>query len=262
VKSDWIVIGKRGFIGSHFCHAFPGALAIDRSHLDLCNPSIHFSTQGYRYGLIAAGVGNPRKCEQDEHASYLCNVEGTLKLGKELLKRKIIPIFLSTDYIFDDFLKKAPLNAYGRQKLELEQKACALDALVVRLSKVYSLEKGDGTLFDEMAAKLTVGEVVFAARDQVFAPVFIGDVISQIISHLRAGIRGIVNVVGPSYASRFEMARTLAEKLKVNTELVRAISLDELKDGVQRPKFLKLCSDYPALSWVEGVERVVKAYAQ
>jgi dTDP-4-dehydrorhamnose reductase len=168
---------------------------------------------------------------------------------------------LSTDYVFDDFLNEAPLNAYGRQKLELEQRACALDALVVRLSKVYSLEKGDGTLFDEMAAKLTVGEMVFAAHDQVFAPVFIGDVIGQIISLLHAGVRGIVNVVGPGFASRFEMARTLAEKLMINRELVRAISLDELKDGVQRPKFLKLCSNYPALSWIEGVEHVVKAYA-
>jgi dTDP-4-dehydrorhamnose reductase len=257
-----IVIGSGGFIGSHFCRAFPDALAVGRSQLDLCKPQLCFPTAGYRYALIAAGVGNPRKCEEDPDTSYQCNVEGTLILGKELLKRGIIPIFISTDYVFDDTLKVSPLNTYGRQKAELERQASQLDALVIRLSKVYGIEKGDGTLFDEMAAKLIRQEPILAARDQVFAPIFIGDVISQVGSLLDNGARGVVNVVGPCYASRLEMGRTLAEKLGVDTQLVKEISLDELKDNVCRPKFLKLSSCFFAIPWREGIERVVQAYAQ
>jgi len=257
-----IIIGSNGFIGRNFSRAFPDALAVGRNSLDLYQPNIQFTTQGRSYALIAAGIGNPRKCEVDPHYSYQCNVVGTLKLGKELSERGIIPIFFSSDYVFDDVLRIAPLNTYGRQKAELEAGASQMDALVIRLSKVYGIEKGDGTLFDEMAAKLIRGESILAARDQIFAPIFVGDVIRQIMTCVETGKRGIVNCVGSRSASRLEMARCLAEVLQAKENLVKEISLDELKDGVKRPKYLKLSSDFPTLSWEEGVKLVGKAYAQ
>ena len=257
-----IIIGSQGFIGSHFCQALPNAFQIDRSQLDLCRPQFNFSLRDYRYALITAGVGNPRKCEEDPQGSYRCNVEGSIEVGKELLKRGIIPIFFSSDYVFDDALNKSPLNEYGRQKAELEREASKLDALVVRLSKVYGLKKGDGSLFDEMAEKLTAGQQIRAARDQIFAPIYIGDVICQVLSLLEKEIRGIENVVGPSFASRLEMAQKVAETLAVKRTLVKEISLDDLNDGVQRPKFLKIESSVPGLSWQEGIQRMVEAYAQ
>ena len=255
-----IVIGSRGFIGSHFCRAFPDALKVDRSQLDLSKPDVNFSTAGYECALIAAGIGDPRLCEEDPITTYRCNVSGTVKLGKELLKRGILPIFLSTDYVFDDRLNIAPLNAYGRQKAELEREVSSLDALVIRLSKVYGVEKGDGTLFDAMAAQLRRGSKIRAAKDQVFAPIFVKDVVQHVSSLIEKGARGCVNLVGASYASRLEMARRMAERLGVTQELVQEISLDELQDGVQRPKFLKIASCFPSKSWQEGVEQLVKAY--
>ena len=256
-----IVIGSKGFIGSHFCRAFPEALAVDRSMLDLCNPQICFATHKRRFALIAAGMANPKACEANPQFSHRCNVIGTLKLGKELCERGIIPIFFSTDYVFDDALMIAPLNRYGEQKAELEAEASHLDALILRLSKVYGVEKGDGSLFDEMAARLTRGEAILAAHDQVFAPIFIDDVIRHTMAFLKAGKRGIVNLVGPSFAPRLEMARKLAAELKVEKALVKAMSLDDLLDGVKRPKFLKLTSNLTSLRWEKGVQRMVNAYA-
>jgi dTDP-4-dehydrorhamnose reductase len=261
VEKRLIIVGSGGFIGSHFCRACPAALAIGRSQLDLAKPEITFPTEGYRYAIIAAGISNPKRCETDPEGTYRCNVEGTLRLGKELLKRGITPIFFSTDYVFDDTLKRAPMNEYGKQKLELEEQASRLGALTIRLSKVYGIEKGDQTLFDEMAAKLKGGKAILAARDQIFAPVFVGDVISQTLSCAQ-GKRGVVSVVGPRYASRLEMAKKMGERLGVKEELIQEIGLDDLRDGVQRPKFLKLSSSIPSLSWEEGIEQVVKAYAQ
>jgi hypothetical protein len=57
------------------------------------------------------------------------------------------------------------------------------------------------------------------------------------------------------------MANLMALKLGVNLELVTKISLDDLYDGVRRPKNLALKSDFPALAWQEGIERIVQAYA-
>ena len=257
-----IVIGSGGFVGSRFCRVFPEALAIGRTQLDLCDPKITFSTEGRRYAVIAAGMGNPRACEADPDKSYLCNVKGTLTLGKELLKRGILPIFFSTDYVLDDTLNVSPMNIYGLHKAELEKEGEKMGALVIRLSKVYGIEKGDGTLFDEMAALLKQGKPVLAARDQVFAPVFVGDVVRQVMDAAHKGVRGVVTLAGPAYASRLAMARLMAEKLGARQELVTEISLDDLKDGVRRPKRLALQGDFTALTWQEGIEQVVQAYAE
>ena len=261
VHAELMIIGSSGFLGSHFCRVFPEALSVRRSQLDLVDPVMNFSTVGKRYAIITAGIGNPQQCEAHPEMSYRCNVTGTLNLGKELLKRGILPIFFSTDYVFDDALNIAPLNTYGRQKAELEEQGASLGALVIRLSKVYGVDKGDGTLFDEMAARFKAGKQVHAARDQIFAPVYVGDVVRQVVQWAQKGVRGVVTCTGPTYATRLEMARLMAQKLKVGQGLIAEISLDDLKDGVRRPKRLALRSDFQALDWQEGIERVVQAYA-
>ena len=256
-----IVIGCNGFIGRHFCRACPQALSLDRSHVDLRDPHLPISVEGYSYALIAGGVSNPKLCEKDPIASYRTNVEGPLKLGKELLKKGVLPIFFSTDYVLNDRLELSPLNIYGKQKLELEREAEKLDTLVIRLSKVYGIEKGDGTLFDEMARELVLGREIRAARDQVFAPVFVGDVVQRVLYLVEKGVRGIVSVVGPQFATRLAMAQKMAMRLGAPQRLVKEISLDDLNDGVCRPKNLALSGDFAALHWKEGMERVVNNYA-
>lgn len=255
-----LIIGSKGFIGRHFCRAFPDALGLDRNQIDLCDPQFNIPDGQYHYALITAGMGNPRACAQNPQLSYTCNVTGTLKLGKELLKRGIRPIFFSSDYVLNDTLQVGPLNLYGEQKRELEEQAATMDALVIRLSKVYGLEKGDGTLFDEMAQQIVVGRKIQVAHDQIFAPIYVGDLVQRVIFLLQQGTRGLVTLAGPSFASRFEMAERLCHRLGTKKDLLQKISLDDLGDGIKRPKRLALTGDFPALTWEEGLEKVVKNY--
>lgn len=255
-----IIIGSDGFIGRHFARAFPDAFSVNRTMLDLLNPKITFPVEGYRYALIAAGISNPAGCELEPEKSYACNVTGTLALGKELRKRGVIPIFCSSDYVFDERLAIMPLNAYGRQKAELEKKGVEMDALVLRLSKVYGIEKNDRTLFDEMASTLDQRKLIRAAKDQIFPPIFIGDVIQQVRSLIEKQMRGVQQISGPSFASRYEMALLLAKKMGVETNLVKPIEIDEIEDGVKRPRQLRISSSWPGMQWEEGIERVAKNY--
>jgi dTDP-4-dehydrorhamnose reductase len=262
VTAKFVVFGSKGFIGRHFCCAFPEALGVDRRDLDLCNPRLSISLEGYHYALIAAGIADPKKCIEYPIQSYACNVRGTLQLGKELLKRGILPILLSSDYVLNDELEVAPLNLYGEQKWELEQEGVAMDALVIRLSKVYGIEKGDRTLFDAMAHDLVRGKSIKAAYDQIFAPIYIGDLIKRLLFLLEQKFRGLISITGPTFASRLEMAEFLADKLGVSPSLIQKISLDDLQDGIRRPKRLTVTSDFPALCWQEGVEKMVASYAR
>jgi len=276
-----LVIGAQGFIGSHLYRYFssfdPETLGTHhRPHphyalLDLKAPSFDFSLKGYAYALITAGMGNPRLCEERAQESYLCNVESPLLLGRELIRQGVTPIFFSTDYVFGgsessytESSPTSPLNVYGRGKAELEKRAreeFADQCLIIRLSKVYGIEKGDGTLYDEMVTTLIKQRVLYAAKDQIFAPIFIQDLILAIVALLSSGKRGLFQCAGNLSASRYEMAVEVAKKLGCEIRSVRPISLDELEDGVLRPKKLILQSFWGRLPWKEAIQKIVDQYA-
>ena len=80
------------------------------------------------------------------------------------------------------------------------------------------------------------GQEVAAARDQVFGPVLVGDVVRAVLALQAAGVTGVVHVCGPEAWSRFDLARAVARALGVPPSLVRGISLDELNESFRRPK--------------------------
>ena len=165
-----------------------------------------------RAGALRAGPG----------LHPLRNVDGTLELARQLAGEGVVPVFFSTDLVFDgqdgryiDDAPTRPLNEYGAQKAEVEQRlpeVCGGRCLVIRLGKVFGLARGDGTLLDEMAGRLTKGQEVAAARDQVFSPVLVGDVVRAVLSLQAVGVTGVVNLQRPEVWSRFDLGRAVARR--------------------------------------------------
>jgi dTDP-4-dehydrorhamnose reductase len=254
-----MVIGGRGYLGRHLLRAYQGAdpdvpctdvAARERAHpLDLAAPDVRplrLGESGYEYAVIAAAVTGLARCEQERAYTRARNVDGTLELARQLAGEGVIPIFFSTDQVFDgrdghypDEAPANPLNEYGAQKAEVETRLpeiCGGRCLVVRLGKVFGLARGDGTLLDEMACRLTNGQDVAAARDQVFCPVLVGDMVRAVLALQVAGVTGVVNVCGSEAWSRFDLARAVSRALGAPPSLVRGISLDDLKESFRRPK--------------------------
>ena len=229
---------------------------------------------GIREAIIAAAVPRVDDCERDPVGSSRVNVAGTLELARRLSGRGIVPVFLSSDYVFAgtdpagyaDDSETNPTTEYGRQKAEVEAALAASGRpfTVLRLSKVFGLTRGDGTLLDEMAAKLTAGGIVSAATDQVFCPAWVGDVVRAAIAVQRAGLRGVVNLVPAEAWSRYDLAVELAKAVGARESQVRPISLDDLP-GVRRPKCTKLIPT-PAVPFAftpvrECIRRLAQEYA-
>jgi dTDP-4-dehydrorhamnose reductase len=148
-------------------------------------------------------------------------------------------VFDGQDGRYIDDAPTRPLNEYGAQKAEVEQRlpeVCGGRCLVIRLGKVFGLARGDGTLLDEMAGRLTKGQEVAAARDQVFSPVLVGDVVRAVLSLQAVGVTGVVNLSAPEVWSRFDLGRAVALALGAAPALVRGISLDDLKEPFRRAK--------------------------
>jgi dTDP-4-dehydrorhamnose reductase len=252
------VIGAGGFIGRHLLAAYqttdPDALGVDvvgpwPHLLDLAAPDIRplkLCASGYKYAVIAAAVPGLARCEKDKEYTRSRNVTGTLELARQLAEEGVTTVFFSSDAVFDgregsyqDDSPTNPLNEYGAQKAEVERRlpeVCQGRYLILRLGKVFGLIRADRTLLDEMAAHLTAGQQIAAARDQIFCPVLIGDVVRAVLALQAVGATGLFNVCGPEVWSRFDLAQALVRTLGAQSSLVKGISLDDLHEPFGRPK--------------------------
>lgn len=282
------IIGASGFLGKAFLDSrrqvYPDCIgtvkgASDPSRnlfsLNLLKPdmkSLGLSKSGHKEALILAAVTKIDKCEKEKKVTRMVNVDGTLEIIRQLTSEGIKPIFFSSDYIFDgkdgSYTDKSPANPiteYGRQKAEVEAKINAIthgNFLVVRLSKIFSVAKGDGTLLDEMANALASGGTVYTAFDQIFCPILISDVIKSVDWLQAKGSTGIVNVCSSENWSRYDLAVDLARSMGVSTDKVIKISLDDIMIKPKGPKNTSMLptsalnSCVPATSISSCVEQV------
>lgn len=247
------VIGRGGYIGRHMHMAYrrfhPGCVGTTHEEFDLETSDVHslrLKETGHNAVLIAAGLTRIQQCEEDQARSSRINVEGTWRLIEGLLAQGVLPIFLSSDYVFGqgdkedhaDDATPTPNTAYGRQKSEIEKalRESGRPFLVVRLSKVFDVRRGSGTLLDEAAQQLSADRPCSAAFDQVFCPTHIEDVVNGVVTLQKFRLRGVVNLASPESWSRYELMVELARRLGKSADLVRRISLDDVFRDPKRPK--------------------------
>jgi len=266
-----LIIGVDGLIGrgmyQHLSRQDPTLWASSRRqgsafhHLDLANLTppngSALYADGYRYALLAAGISRIAACEQNPEQSRQINVTGTLELASALSEVGIIPIVFSSDYVFDgqqapyhEQAKTCPLNVYGSQKarLELELPKVCREYLLLRLSKVYTRQMGDGSLLTEILGKLNQGQRLRIAKDQQFSPIWLADVVGAIEQLQLKQARGLYNLAGSQSFSRWEIAMMLAERCGLPTDLLAPIKLADLNEPFARPGNTSL-----TVSKLEGV---------
>lgn len=252
------IIGASGYIGHHLLNTyreeFPDTLGttfsqnvsdlnqFDIRKGDIENLALHKT--GHKAAIIAFAKSNISFCEREPSKAYDVNVEGTLNLIHKLTEMSINIIFLSSDYVFDgikgDFNDEdvsKPSTVYGQHKkiVENELHSLGTEHTVIRLSKVYGLQKGDNTILDEGANLLNTDKQILAATDQYFCPTYIGDVVKAIIAIQESDLRGTINLCSNEKWSRFEIFSMMARKMKKEDVLVKAINLHEINELKGRP---------------------------
>jgi dTDP-4-dehydrorhamnose reductase len=249
------VVGASGFVGRWLLAALrarhPDAMGTSHrgvgglAPLDLSDPVgvVDLPWSGHVAGAILAATTNVRACEEDPQGSRRVNVEGTLRVAEVMLAAGVQPVFFSSDYVFSgaeggygEDAPREPSTEYGRQKVEAEDRLADLapGALIVRLGKTFSVERGSGTLLDEMAAQLVRGEVIRAATDQVLTPIRVEDVVRAVVALVRHEAQGVRHVCGPPI-TRYELACQLTEAMGLPRERVEAVRLADLGLCPPRP---------------------------
>lgn len=252
------ILGCDGLIGRHLVAACQrldahtiaaGRRADNPWHFDLTahdsDLAARLAAAGCRWALLPAAMTHIASCEQRPDEARRVNLDGPLRLAGELASVGIVPVLFSSDYVFDgsegaydDDAQTSPINHYGWTKAELERRlpdVCGDDYLVVRLSKVYDVRHGDGTLLDEMAGRLAERRAVRAATDQVFCPTYVADVVHGVLALVRSSVRGVVNLCAPTAWTRHDLALAVADALSAARALVEPIRLAELGESFRRP---------------------------
>lgn len=252
------IIGASGFIGRHLLRACRQAhpdcvgTTLSRSApglipFDLIAPDIsklHLEETAHQAVVIAAAQPNVSACERNPRETGAVNVDGTLSLIQQLGRASLKVVFLSSDHVFDgasggydDTAALNPRTEYGRQKMMVEREIPNLvkDYLILRLSKIYGVCKGDRTLLDEMASVLSAGGEVVAARDQRFQPTLVNDIVRAVLAIQGRECRGVMNVCNPQVWSRIQIAEMLASAMGKAPSLIREVSLHDIPSMAKWP---------------------------
>lgn len=202
-------------------------------------------------------------CESNPDESYTQTVTSTHNLVALANSCHARFVYLSTDYVFDgahgpylEDASVAPLNVYGKHKLEAEQFVVkeALQPLVLRVTNVYGSEARGKNFVARIIAQCKEGTplTLRLPYDQYANPTNAADIARAIFLLLRDGHDGIFHIGGTDYMNRVSLALRVLKYFPNAGYTLTPCSTEELKQAALRPllggfiskKFLDLYPDF------------------
>lgn len=216
--------------------------------MDFTNPySVHDVFETFRPEVVvhAGAMSQPDKCEFNQMAAYLVNVEGTVQLLMNAQEHKSFFLFLSTDFVFDgetgmyrETDAPRPVNYYGRTKLEAEEavKEYEYDWAIARTVLVYGKNhSGRKNLLHIVKEKLEQGEVFHVVNDQLRTPTYVEDLAKGIMAIIEQRAKGIFHLSGREVLTPYQMAQKAAVHLGLDTSLLHPVTAATFTQPAKRP---------------------------
>ncbi len=217
---------------------------------DIRKDNISKLVKKYKVNSVAylSAISDPNYCYRYKSKSRNINIKKTIKILNFLIKKNIYFIFFSSEFVFDGKKKNYnekdktnPVNEYGRQKLFVEKFITrnAKNYAIFRIAKTYSSELNDKTLISDFISKLMSGNKKFTvAYDQIFSPLYVGDLSKIVNFFLKKKFKGIYNVCGSEKLSRYQIYNIIKNNLNKkfrNKVLITKTKLSNFKYLDERP---------------------------
>ena len=217
----WNRLGPDRAIGTYRAHAIDGGRRFDSVSMRLAEVVRPGEAS---HAVILVADPQPDSCVRDPQASRRLNVEAMTRLIQDIWTLGMVPIFASTDYVFDGVKgnyvetdQARPILLYGAQKLEVEDflTTSGQPHAILRLSKVYGDVPGDGTLFAAWLDTILKGATTIrCATDQAFSPVHVGDVGDAFVAAAERGLSGLFHCTGNQRFTRLELLELLITEIR------------------------------------------------
>ncbi len=218
--------------------------------LDICDKILlHKIFKDVSPGVVihTAALTNVDKCEEDEELAWKVNAEGTRNIAELSKKHKAFLVYISTDYVFSgekgmykETDETNPINHYGVTKLEGEMtvKAIADEWCVARPSVIYGSTPAAGKVNFALwvLEKLEKGEPISIITDQYVSPTLNTNLAEMILEIVEKRLTGVYHLAGATPINRYDFASFLAEKFKLDKNLIRPVKSEDMKWKAKRPK--------------------------
>ncbi|MFC1667576.1 SDR family oxidoreductase [Candidatus Omnitrophota bacterium] len=237
IKKKWNVLGT---YCSHECDGlFPLDLKDKKSVekvFNFFNPEVM---------VLAGGITNVDLCESKPKFAEEVNIKSTLNLMKKAKERGAKSVFLSTDYIFDgengpykEDDKPAPVNVYGRTKLEAEYaiKGILKDYLIVRTAQLYGPDHQSKNFTVKIIHNMQNNKKIYAADDFYCTPTYVGSLSASIIELITNHKTGVYHAAGTDFINRYEYVDKIADVFMLSRDVIERVKLKDLYLKAKRPK--------------------------
>jgi dTDP-4-dehydrorhamnose reductase len=250
-----LVIGATGTLGRAFariCEARGLAHRVQsRAELDIADPaSVDAALERWKPWAVINTAGFVRVDDaESEPRQWRENAIGPAVLAAACAASGVRLVTFSSDLVFDGIKREpylesdapAPLNAYGRAKLEAERRVVerAPDALVIRTSAFFGPWDPYNFVTAALAA-LRRGERFHAADDQVVSPTYVPDLVHAVLDLLVDGERGLWHIANRGPVSWAELAVQAADAAGLDAGRITCVPGKRLGQSAPRPAFAAL----------------------
>jgi dTDP-4-dehydrorhamnose reductase len=183
-------------------------------------------------------------CETQPELSWDINVRGTSYVLEAARRANAKLVFFSSDYVFDGeagpYAERdvaRPICEYGRQKLESERIISwkAPDALIIRTTVVYGIERHGKNFIYRLVRTLSQGDELVVPEDQVGSPTHVDDLAESVWRLVELNQSGLFHVAGTDLADRRGFAIHAAEVFGFDPGKVRGVDTASLRQAAPRP---------------------------
>ena len=246
--------GAERAAGTHFSHPDEGSLFFDARRTRVSELVAALPAKPTA-AVILLGITNIDHCARDPAVSAEVNVRGIIRVIDEMRALGIMPVFVSSDAVFDGSRPywsedddPSPILTYGRQKVEVERHLSSLPPpwIIVRLPKLISPERNARCFVTGWVGGLARSERILCATDQYFTPAAAPDAARAIAQLVLAGAQGLYHLGGPERLSRRALLdAVLGEYRKFTKPLAEIVecSIRDIPVLERRPLDTSLRSD-------------------
>lgn len=185
-------------------------------------------------------------CETNQELAWKVNAEATKHLAIASAHVNSHLIYVSTDYVFDgekgfytEEDKPNPISYYGYTKLRGEEflKGYATEWCIARPSVLYGWgPKHKQNFATWIINNLKQGKEVKVLTDQHVSPTLNTNLAAMLLEIAERKITGTTHTAGATRVSRHEFALKLAETFNLNKNLIKPITMNEIRWKAKRPK--------------------------
>ncbi|MBV9669653.1 MAG: SDR family oxidoreductase [Acidobacteriales bacterium] len=226
-----------------------------RAELDVADKrSVRAALAAYNPWAIVNTAGYVRvdDAESDVTRCFRENATGPAVLARECAKHALRFVTFSSDLVFDgtkstpyvESDNPSPVNVYGRSKVEAERTVLSIlpSAMIVRTSAFFS-PWDEYNFVTQTLRELAAGRQVSAEADVFVSPTYVPDLVKATLDLLIDGASNIFHLANAGSTTWAGLARTTAELMDCDPDLVRPCLHNELRSAAQRPEFSVLGSE-------------------